>query len=207
MHPKHGTAGQFLPGIEYRLEAVEGIGDGKQDSGARREARTSEKEASVDGSGDPVGRLFVRGPNVMKGYLNREANLKFQALSGWYDTGDIAQVDSEGFVHILGRLKRFAKVSGEMVSLTAVENCLSNAFPKYGLKFAIAVIAKPDEHKGEKLIAITNEPRLTLEEIRDAVRSHGLGNLSCPRQLEHLHELPHLGTGKINHRELERAIK
>jgi acyl-[acyl-carrier-protein]-phospholipid O-acyltransferase/long-chain-fatty-acid--[acyl-carrier-protein] ligase len=190
MHPKPGTAGQFLPRIEYRLETVEGIGDGRSETGTERS-----------------GRLFVRGPNVMKGYLNSEANAKFQALNAWYDTGDIAKVDSEGFVHILGRLKRFAKVSGEMVSLTAVENCLSNAFPKYGLKFAIAVIAKPDEHKGEKLIAVTNEARLTLEEIRDAVRAHGLGNLAFPRRLEYLHELPHLGTGKINHRELERSIK
>jgi acyl-[acyl-carrier-protein]-phospholipid O-acyltransferase / long-chain-fatty-acid--[acyl-carrier-protein] ligase len=190
MHPKPGTAGQFLPRIEYRLETVEGIGDGRSETGTERS-----------------GRLFVRGPNVMKGYLNPEPNAKFQALDAWYDTGDIAKVDSEGFVHILGRLKRFAKVSGEMVSLTAVENCLSNAFPKYGLKFAIAVIAKPDEHKGEKLIAVTNEARLTLEEIRDAVRAHGLGNLAFPRRLEYLHELPHLGTGKINHRELERSIK
>src|SRR6266480_3237406 len=60
------------------------------------------------------GRLLVRGPNVMKGYLNPDANATFQALGGWYDTGDIAHVDAERFVTILGRLKRFAKVSGEM---------------------------------------------------------------------------------------------
>src|SRR6185503_11727728 len=85
--PKHGTAGKLLPAIEYRLEPVEGVPEG--------------------------GRLFVRGPNVMRGYLNAEANAAFLALEGWYDTGDIARVDAEGFLFILGRLKRFAKISGE----------------------------------------------------------------------------------------------
>ncbi len=181
IHPRHGSAGRFLPDIEHRLERVEGVGD----------------DASV-------GRLFVRGPNVMRGYLNPEANARFQSLGGWYDTGDIARVDEDGFVYILGRLKRFAKVSGEMVSLTAVEEALAGAFPEFGLKFAIAVIARPDEAKGEKLLAVTNELRLTLEQVRDAVRSRGLGNLAVPRELRVVDELPRLGTGKINHRELER---
>src|SRR5205823_4951493 len=79
-----------------------------------------------------VGRLFVRGPNVMRGYVNPEANAAFQALDGWYDTGDIVKVDDDGYVFILGRLKRFAKVSGEMVSLSAVEDALAGAFPQYG---------------------------------------------------------------------------
>ena len=124
-----------------------------------------------------------------------------------YDTGDIAKVDDDGFVHILGRLKRFAKVSGEMVSLTAVEDALANAFPKYGLKFGVAIVTLPDEAKGERLLAVTNEPRLTLEEIREAIRAKGLSNLAVPRQIKLLHELPRLGTGKINHRELERTAR
>src|SRR5205807_10514120 len=125
-----------------------------------------------------VGRLFVRGPNIMRGYLNPEANAKFQALGGWYDTGDIVKVDAEGFVFIQGRLKRFAKISGEMVSLTAVEDALAAAFPQYGLRCQVAVIARPDEDKGEKLIAVSNEPRLTLEEIRGAIKARGLPNIA-----------------------------
>src|SRR5947209_4192258 len=82
---------------------------------------------------------------------------------GWYDTGDIVRVDNEGFLFILGRLKRFAKVSGEMVSLTAIEEALSHAFPQYGPKFSAVVIARPDESKGEKLVLITNEERLTMD--------------------------------------------
>jgi acyl-[acyl-carrier-protein]-phospholipid O-acyltransferase/long-chain-fatty-acid--[acyl-carrier-protein] ligase len=142
----------------------------------------------------------------MRGYLNADANAQFQALGGWYDTGDIVKVDSEGFVFILGRMKRFAKVSGEMVSLTAVEDALAGAFPKYGLRFAVAVIARSDEAKGEKLIAVTNEQKLGLDEVRDAIRSRGLGNLAVPRELKVMREIPKLGTGKVNHRELERIL-
>ena len=180
MRPRHGSVGQFLPGIEHRLEPVEGVAQG--------------------------GRLSVRGPNIMRGYLNPEANAKFQALGGWYDTGDIVKVDTDGFVFILGRLKRFAKVSGEMVSLAAVEDALVNAFPQYGLKFAIAVVAKPDAAKGEKLIAVTNEPRLTLDEVRVAIHARGMSNLAVPREIKVLRDLPRLGTGKINHRELEKHL-
>src|SRR5207245_2277690 len=156
MRQRPGSAGRFLPGIEHRLEPVEGIGGSELGEGG-------------GGKRDSIGRLFVRGPNVMRGYLNLEPQTAFERLGGWYDTGDIVKVDADGFVHILGRLKRFAKISGEMVSLTAVEDVLAAAFPQYGLKFAIAVVVKPDEARGEKLIAATNEPRLTVEQMREAI--------------------------------------
>ena len=189
---RHGSAGQFLPGIEYKLESVEGV----------PETQSSAK----NGENEKVGRLLVRGPNVMRGYANEQANARFQSLGGWYDTGDIVRVDADGFVFILGRLKRFAKVSGEMISLTAVEDALAGAFPQYGLRFAAAVLARADETKGEKLIAATNEPRLTLEEVRAALRARGLSNLAMPREIKVIRDLPKLGTGKINHRELEKLI-
>ncbi len=181
MNPRQSSVGELLPGMECRVEQVEGVSEG--------------------------GRLFVRGPNVMKGYLNADANEKFQSLGGWYDTGDIVRVDADNFLHILGRLKRFAKVSGEMVSLTAVEEALAGAFPHYGLRFAVAVVARPDEDKGERLIAVTNEPRLTLEEIRAAIKAKGLSNLAVPREVKAVREIPKLGTGKVNHRELEKLIR
>jgi len=192
LRPRAKSTGQLLPAIEYRLEPVEGISDALNGSPPK------------DGGG--IGRLFVRGPNIMKGYLNDEANAEFQKLGGWYDTGDIVRVDADGFVFILGRLKRFAKVSGEMVSLTAVEEALAGAFPAYGLKFTAAVLARPDESKGEKLVAVTNEPRLTLDEVRGVIRARGLSNLAAPRELKVLPELPRLGSGKINYRELEKMI-
>ncbi len=180
MEAKHGSTGRLLPNVEYKLEPVEGVAEG--------------------------GRLLVRGPNVMKGYLNPDANAQFKALNGWYDTGDIASVDAERYVTILGRLKRFAKVSGEMVSLTAVEDALAGAFPQYGLRCQVAVLSKPDEDKGEMLIAVTNESRLQLEEIRAAIKAKGLANLWMPREVKYVREIPKLGTGKVNHRELAKMI-
>ncbi len=176
LEPCYGSVGRLLPGLEYRLETVEGVAGG--------------------------GRFFVRGPNVMKDYLNSEANATFQALGGWYDTGDIVSVDEQGYLHILGRLKRFAKVSGEMVSLSAVEDALAGAFPQYGLRCQIAVMARPDEARGEALVAVTNEPKLTLDEVRNAVKAAGLTSLSAPGEIKVVAEIPKLGTGKTDHRAL-----
>jgi acyl-[acyl-carrier-protein]-phospholipid O-acyltransferase/long-chain-fatty-acid--[acyl-carrier-protein] ligase len=181
LEPRAGSVGRLLPGMEYKLEPVEGVAEG--------------------------GRLFVRGPNVMKGYLNADANAKFRAGAGWYDTGDIVSVDADGYLHVCGRMKRFAKVSGEMVSLTAVEDALAGAFPQYGLHCQTAVITRPDENKGEALIAVTNEPKLTLEEIRAAIKAKGLTNLSTPREIKVVKEIPKLGTGKVNHRELQALME
>jgi acyl-[acyl-carrier-protein]-phospholipid O-acyltransferase / long-chain-fatty-acid--[acyl-carrier-protein] ligase len=178
---KFGSVGRFLPGMEWRLEPVEGVAEG--------------------------GRLFVRGPNIMKGYLNPEPNAKFLALDGWYDTGDMVRVDDDGYVFILGRLKRFAKISGEMVSLTAVEDALAGAFPQFGLRCEVAAIAVHDEDKGEKLIAITNEPRLTLDDLRQVIKAKGLTNLCAPREIRAVREIPKLGTGKVNHRALLEEFK
>ena len=143
----------------------------------------------------------------MKGYLNADANAKFQAVGGWYDTGDLARVDEDGFLFLLGRLKRFAKISGEMVSLTAVEDAFGGAFPQYGLRCEVAVVAVPCEDKGERLVAVTNEPRLTLNDLREVVRIKGLTNLSVPREIMAVREIPKLGTGKTNPRELMAMVQ
>ena len=180
MEPNIGSAGRLVPGMEYKIEPVEGVEEG--------------------------GRFFVRGPNVMKGYLNPEVNRHFHELGGWYDTGDIVHVDNDGFLHVRGRMKRFAKVSGEMVSLTAVEDALAGAFPQFGLRCQVAVIAQPDEDKGEKLIAVTNEPKLQLADVRAVVRAKGLSNLCAPREIKVVKTIPKLGTGKTNHRELIRLL-
>jgi acyl-[acyl-carrier-protein]-phospholipid O-acyltransferase/long-chain-fatty-acid--[acyl-carrier-protein] ligase len=180
LQPKYGTVGRLMPGMQYRLEPVEGV--------------------------ENAGRLFVRGPNVMRGYLNKDANIKFRSLDGWYDTGDIVSVDSEGFFQIQGRMKRFAKVSGEMVSLTAVEEALAGALPQYGLRCQIAIVTRPDEDKGEALVAVSNEPKLTLDEIRTVIRGKSFTNLCVPREIRYVREIPKLGTGKVNHRELQRII-
>jgi acyl-[acyl-carrier-protein]-phospholipid O-acyltransferase/long-chain-fatty-acid--[acyl-carrier-protein] ligase len=180
MEPGIGTAGRLLPGVEHRLEPVDGVTAG--------------------------GRLLVRGPNIMKGYLNADAHARFAVLDGWYDTGDIVELDANGFVHIRGRLKRFAKISGEMVSLGAVEEALDNAFPQFGPRCQVAIIARPDPDKGEALIAVTTEPRLDLSSVRVVLRNRGLPNLCAPRELRVVPAIPKLGTGKTDHRTLQRFL-
>ncbi|MCE2827784.1 MAG: AMP-binding protein [Verrucomicrobium sp.] len=184
-----GSVGRFMPGMEWRLEPVDGVSE-------------------ITPEGRVVsGRLFVRGPNVMRGYLNPDANAAFQALGGWYDTGDLARIDDDGFVFLLGRMKRFAKLSGEMVSLTAVEDALAGAFPQHGLRCEVAVIAMADEEKGEKLVAVTNAARLSLDEVRQAIKAKGLTNLCAPREIRTVTEIPKLGTGKVNHRALMELVR
>ncbi|MDX2186649.1 MAG: AMP-binding protein [Opitutaceae bacterium] len=180
INPNSSSAGRFLPAIEYRLEAVDGVTEG--------------------------GRLWVKGPNIMKGYLNPDAHAKFAQGNGWYDTGDIVRVDDDGYVYIQGRMKRFAKVSGEMVSLTAVEDALAGAFPTYGLRCQVVILAVPDEDKGERLIGVTNEARLTLADVRAAVREKGLSNLCAPRELRVVQAIPKLGTGKTDYRALQSLL-
>src|SRR5947207_15530815 len=126
MFNKFGTVGRLLPGMEARLEKVEGVEEG--------------------------GRLFVRGPNVMLGYLkvDRPGVLEPPA-EGWHDTGDIVTIDAQGFLTIKGRAKRFAKVGGEMVSLAAVEMIAAELWPNA----LSAVVAVPDAPKGERLILVT----------------------------------------------------
>ena len=180
INPRFGSVGKFMPGMEYKLEKVEGVAEG--------------------------GRLWVRGPNVMCGYLNVEADEKFVACGGWYDTGDVGRVDEDGFLYILGRLKRFAKISGEMVSLAAAEEALAGAFPQYGLRFQIAVLARPDSDRGESLVAVSNEPKLQPNEIRAVINAKGLSNLYVPKEIKYVPEIPKLGSGKVDLHKLQKIL-
>ena len=170
MAPKAGSMGRFLPGMEYRIEPVEGIRRG--------------------------GRLWVRGPNVMQRYLNPEADARFQAANGWYDTGDIGWVDEEGYLYIEGRARRFAKIGGEMVSLTAAEETFREylAPEQEGLDFALVAI--PDSERGERIVAVTTDRRVTPDRLRQLILSHRFPRLWIPSAVFYVNELPRLGTGK-----------
>lgn len=169
-----GTAGQLLPAMDAQLIPVEGILHG--------------------------GRLHVRGPNVMLGYLKHEKPGVLQppvseAGPGWYDTGDLADIDSEGYVHILGRLKRFAKVAGEMVSLEVVEAIAQAASPKH----AHAAVARKDATRGEVLVLFTEDGALRRDQLVQASRARGAPEVAVPRFIEPVDKLPRLGTGKIDY--------
>jgi acyl-[acyl-carrier-protein]-phospholipid O-acyltransferase/long-chain-fatty-acid--[acyl-carrier-protein] ligase len=161
---KPGTVGRFLPGITYRLEPLPGTAGG---------------------------RLHVRGPNRMMGYYLPEQPGVLADSEEWYDTGDIVTVDDQGFVTILGRAKRFAKVAGEMISLAAVEDAAAGA-----TSGAIAVVSRPHAMKGEELVLCTSDASLTLEAVREAIRARGLSDLSLPRQIKVCAPFPMLGSGK-----------
>ena len=168
-----GAVGQFLPGIEYWLERVPGI--------------------------DTGGVLHVKGPNVMKGYLLYDKpgviELSQSLRDGWYCTGDIVEVDAEDFVHIRGRVKRFAKIAGEMISLEVVEKIAAAAAPG----FAHAAASRPDAAKGEALVLFTTAPALSRDGLLAAAKSVGAPELAVPRIVQRVNEIPLLGTGKTDY--------
>lgn len=177
-----GSVGQLLPGIEYHLEPVPGI-----DSG---------------------GILHVRGPNVMSGYYlyDRPGEIvppQSRRGEGWYNTGDVVEIDSAGFVTIQGRVKRFAKIAGEMVSLEGVEKIAFLASP--GQQHA--AVSQPDAQRGEALVLFTTDAALTRERLLDAARAHGCPELAVPKKLLVIDTLPLLGTGKTDYVTLKAMAK
>ena len=150
------------------------------------------------------GRLFVRGPNVMLGYLRAEKPGVIEApAEGWHDTGDIVAIDERGFIAIRGRAKRFAKIGGEMISLSAVEALAGELWPK-----AIsAVIALPDPRKGERLTLATTQADATRETLFREARNKGASELMVPAEVLVLEKLPLLATGKTDYPALTELVK
>ena len=132
----------------------------------------------------------------MAGYLLHQSHGKLQPPErGWYDTGDIASIDDDGFVHIQGRMKRFAKIAGEMVSLTAVEEIAQHCWLK-GVHVALAI---SDARKGEQLVLMSTHMPTERKVMLDYARQHGISELQIPRQFVHVDRVPLLGTGKIDY--------
>lgn len=178
MQSRSGTVGRMMPGIEYKLEDVPGIETG--------------------------GKLIVKGPNVMKGYLRAEnPGVIEEPEGGWYDTGDIVEIDEEGYIKIAGRAKRFAKIAGEMVSLTAVEGVVSSLWTDE----AHAVVSLPDPKKGEQLVLITTAKEATKEILREGVKAEGHSELLSPKIILIVEEVPVLGTGKTDYVEAQKLAE
>jgi len=179
---KTGTVGNLLPGVEHRLIPVPGIDNG--------------------------GILHVRGPNVMAGYLKAEKPGVLQPPisdvgAGWYETGDVVELDEDGFVKIVGRVKRFAKIAGEMVSLEVVEKLATATSPA----LMHAASSQPDPAKGEALVLFTTDGGLSRELLAAKARELGMPELAVPRKIQRVEALPLLGTGKIDYVTLKRLAE
>ena len=150
-----------------------------------------------------TGLLLVRGPNVMQGYLNRPEKTAEVLHDGWYNTGDIANVDEDGFVRITDRMSRFSKIGGEMVPHIKVEDKLHEL--SCATEQTFAVTAVPDERKGERLIVLHTLPEDKLEACLGLLAKSDLPALWKPRpdQFVHVDTLPYLGTGKLDLRRLK----
>ncbi|MDR3461223.1 MAG: AMP-binding protein, partial [Beijerinckiaceae bacterium] len=178
MFNKYGSVGRLVPGLEAQLELVAGL--------------------------EPGGRLYVRGPNVMLGYLRGDEPGGVEPVEdGWYDTGDIVTVDTDGFVTIKGRAKRFAKVAGEMISLAAIEALGADLWPGA----PSGAIAVPDDRRGEKIILVTQAPDATRADFAAVARKQGMSELSVPDEIVTVPDVPLLGSGKIDLPALQRLVE
>jgi acyl-[acyl-carrier-protein]-phospholipid O-acyltransferase/long-chain-fatty-acid--[acyl-carrier-protein] ligase len=167
VHNRAGTVGRVLAGIETRLEPVPGIEHGAN--------------------------LMVRGPNIMKGYLNADG--LEPPKDGWHDTGDVVTIDEDGCVTIQGRVKRFAKIGGEMVSLAAVESYAAALWPEH----RHAAVSLPCPRKGEKVILVSDQPQAEAGALLAWAQANGAPEISIPKKIVPVREVPVLGTGKTDY--------
>lgn len=169
-HNRPGTVGRLMSGMEAKLVPVEGI---------------------------PVGgRLQICGPNIMMGYLRPTNPGVIERLpDGWHDTGDIVDIEEDGSIRILGRVKRFAKIGGEMVSLAVVENCAAAVWPDH----LHAAVTLPDPRKGEQVVLLSEAPDAARTPILTWAKEHGVPEISVPRRVFKVAQIPVLGTGKVDY--------
>ncbi len=184
--PHAYTIGKPLPSFEYAIV--------NHDTGAPVET-------------GQMGMLLVRGPSLFEGYLNYDGISPFVKYQGndWYRTGDLVSEDAQGVLTFLGRLKRFVKIGGEMISLPAVEEILKNHFdqdPDEGP--VLAVQSTPDEEHPELVVFATRET--DRDTLNRHIREAGLSALHNIRKVVKVEQIPVLGTGKTDYRELTRML-
>jgi acyl-[acyl-carrier-protein]-phospholipid O-acyltransferase/long-chain-fatty-acid--[acyl-carrier-protein] ligase len=182
LEQRQDSVGTFVPGVEYYLADFEDNTKGK--------------------------RLQVRGPNVMKGYLFADnpgvlVPPSADLGAGWHDTGDIAEIDQDGFIFIRGRARRFAKIGGEMVSLAVVEDLVRQVWPDT----LHAVVSCPDSSKGEILVLVTEHRTAERAELVVMAKKHGLNELYIPRKILSIHCLPVLSTGKVDYPSIQEHVE
>lgn len=176
-----GSVGKVLPGIMIRIENYE----------TGRECRIGE-----------VGRILVKGDSVMKGYLDDFEETSMRIRHGWYDTGDMGYLDKDGFLWHKGRLRRFVKIGGEMISLVKVEDVLQETLPE---DVSCSVVEIPDALKGVKIVAAVT--RKVDERKIVKTMSALLPNIALPKQFVVIEELPRMGSGKVDFRRVTEMVQ
>jgi acyl-[acyl-carrier-protein]-phospholipid O-acyltransferase/long-chain-fatty-acid--[acyl-carrier-protein] ligase len=175
---RSGTVGRLMSGMEARLDPVDGIAN--------------------------AGLLVVRGPNIMLGYLHADRPGEIDPPSGgWYNTGDVVSMDAEGFIAIRGRMKRFAKIGGETVSLSVVENCAAAVWPEQHH----AAVALPCPPKGEQIVLVTDATEARRMDLVAWAQNHGVSELAIPRVVIIVPAIPVLGTGKTDYVAVEKIAR
>jgi len=164
--------------------------------------RVVDPDTGVELNVNEDGMLLVYGPNVMRGYANRQELTDKSIQDGWYETGDVAHVDDKGFIHITGRLSRFSKIGGEMVPHVRIEHELAMYFSEgdEDEKVRVCVTAVPDLRKGEKLVVLHLPTEKCINEMRKGLSKIGLPNIFIPSEdsFREVPEIPMLGTGKLD---------
>jgi len=176
---KEGTVGQPVPGVS---------------------AKVVDPETGEDLGLDKPGMLLIRGPNVMKGYLDQPELTAEVVRDGWYTTGDIAEIDAEGFIRITGRESRFSKIGGEMVPHLHIEEVLERVLALGEEELKVVVTAIPDVRKGERLIILHTGLARPPEQICRELAGAGLPPIWIPSPDSFLQvdQIPVLGTGKLD---------
>ena len=178
---KFGSIGKLLPGMQYKIEPVDGIATG--------------------------GELCVKGPNVMLGYyMPSEPGVLVPPQNGWYHTGDVVDIDEIGFFTIKDRIKRFAKIGGEMVSLNAVQDMVIDATKEMLGEYNYGVVAIPHESKGEQIVLVTNNKSVTSAMLHEYVKANGMSELYLPRVILYHEKLPVFATGKADNVTLKKEV-
>jgi len=178
---KPGSTGRPIPNVEVCIENYE----------------TGEPCATGE-----TGKILVSGPCLMKGYFDDLEETSLRIRNGWYDTGDMGYLDEDGFLWHAGRLKRFVKIGGEMVSLVAVEEALGCVLPE---SIECCVVEIPDITKGARIIAVVTgevDRKAVMKKLGDE-----LANIALPREFLVMEELPKMGSGKVDFRRVTEIVK
>ncbi len=179
-HNKPGSVGKVIPEVEVRIVNYE----------------TGQECAPGE-----VGRILVKGDLIMKGYLHDFEETSMRIRHGWYDTGDMGYIDEDGFLWHAGRLKRFVKIGGEMVSLVRVEDVLEKLLPE---RVSCCVVEVPDAMKGARIVAAVTE-KINEKEILKKMAAE-LPNIALPKQFVVIEDLPKMGSGKIDFRKVTEMV-